>query len=115
MPKSVSRTSPRTAACFWALLFFAIVCCFSRAAPAHAPTFAVYSKYEATTSGRAIAFVLALDKAAVLRLFERDVTGGAPIEPGALEQYKTFFSTYVFERLSIVNDGVTCSHPDQLG
>src|SRR5438034_356672 len=46
-------------------------------ARAHATTFAMYSKYEATVSGSDIAFVFALDKRAVLQLVEREVAPGA--------------------------------------
>src|SRR5260370_447656 len=53
------------------------LCAAMLAAPAtaraHATTFAMYSKYEATVSGSDIAFVFALDKKAVLQLLEREV------------------------------------------
>ena len=68
----------------WALIF-ALAMAVPAAAHAHSTTFAVYSKYEATTAGRSIGFVFALDKAAVLGLLERDaahakVSPEAPLE-----------------------------------
>jgi hydrogenase/urease accessory protein HupE len=81
---------------------------------AHSPTFAVYSKYEATTSGNDIAFVFALDKPAVLLLLEREVAH-AKVDPNALEGYRAWFSKYLFDRFFVWNDGVACTHPDQLG
>jgi hydrogenase/urease accessory protein HupE len=80
----------------------------------HSPTNAVYSKYEATASGRELAFVFALDKNAVLLLLQRDVTH-APVDPAAIEGYRDFFSQYVFQRFFVSNDGVACTHPDRLG
>jgi hydrogenase/urease accessory protein HupE len=83
-------------------------------ARAHSPTFAVYSKYEGTTSGRSIAFVFAFDKAAVSSLLERDA---AHREVGLadISQYSAFFSQYLFDRFSVSNDGAACQHPDGLG
>src|SRR6185436_4722777 len=75
------------------------LCLWPAAARAHSTTFAVYSKYEATTSGRSVAFVFALDKPA----------------PEALADHRGFFSTYLFQRFFVSNNGVACSHPEQLG
>jgi hypothetical protein len=84
------------------------------AARAHSTTFAVYSKYEATTSGRSVAFVFALDRAAVLALLERD-DGHAKVAPEAIADHRAFFSRYLFQRFTVSNGGVPCTHPDQLG
>jgi hydrogenase/urease accessory protein HupE len=83
-------------------------------ARAHSPTFAVYSKYEGTTSGRSIAFVFALDKAAVASLLERDAAHHK-VELAEISQYGAFFSRYLFDRFSVSNDGAECQHPDALG
>ena len=94
------------------------LCAAMLAAPAtaraHATTFAMYSKYEATVSGHDIAFVFALDKGAVLRLLERDVARGA-VDARAIESDKSYFSRYLFERFFVSNDGVACTHPFELG
>jgi hypothetical protein len=84
------------------------------AAWAHSPTFAVYSKYEATAHGREVAFVFALDKAATLLLLEQRAAY-AKVEPAAVEQYRDFFSRYLFERFAVWNDTVACTHPERLG
>jgi hypothetical protein len=81
---------------------------------AHSTTYAVYSKYEATTSGQSVVFVFALDRAAVLALLERDVTH-AKVAPEAIAAHKAFFSKYLFERFTVSNEGVPCTHPAQLG
>jgi hypothetical protein len=83
------------------------------AAEAHAPTFAMYSKYEATVSGRKVAFVFALDRTAVLQLVEREVTHG-PVDVGTLGNHRAFFSRYLFDRFTVSNDGVACGHAPQL-
>jgi hydrogenase/urease accessory protein HupE len=80
---------------------------------AHAPTFAVYSKYEATTSGRAIAFVFAVDKSSVLALIERDETH-AKVDLADLPRYAPFFSTYLFSHFWVTNDAAPCAHPAAL-
>jgi len=87
---------------------------FSNAARGHSTTFALYSKYEATTSGRDIAFVFALDRGAVLQLLERDLAH-AHVDVAAVESYRAVFSAYLFARFFVSNDGVACRHPDQLG
>ena len=87
---------------------------WSNVARAHSPTFAVYSKYEGTTSGRSIAFVFALDKVAVLSLLERDAAHHK-VEVAEISQYGAFFSQYVFDRFSVSNGGAMCEHPDALG
>jgi len=83
------------------------------AARAHSTTFAVYSKYEATTSGRNVVFVFALDKASVLALLERDVQ--AKVAPEAIADHRAFFSKFLFERFQVSNEGAACTHPAQLG
>jgi hypothetical protein len=92
----------------------AVALAIPRVASAHSTTFAKYSKYEATTSGRSVAFVFALDKAAVLGLLERDA-GRGKIEPAMLPELRGLFSQYVFARFSLSNDGVPCRHPAELG
>jgi hypothetical protein len=83
-------------------------------ARAHSTTYAVYSKYEATTAGRSIGFVFALDKAAVLALLEREAARAkVPLEN--VPQYRAFFSQYLFQRFAVSNDGVACTHPPELG
>jgi hypothetical protein len=100
----------------WALFLFPFVALalWPAAARAHSTTFAVYSKYEATTSGRSVAFVFALDRVAVLALLERDVAH-AKVAPEAVVEYRPFFSQYLFQRFSVSNGGAPCAHPDQLG
>ena len=83
-------------------------------ARAHATTFAMYSKYEATVSGSDIAFVFALDKRAVLQLVEREVAPGT-VDASTLERYRGYFSQYLFERFTVSNGGVACTHPAELG
>src|SRR6185312_5035977 len=80
---------------------------------AHSPTFAVYSKYEATTIDTRVVFVFALDKRAVLSLLERDAAH-APVAPEAIAHYDGFFSASLFDRVSVANDGAPCTHPDRL-
>jgi hydrogenase/urease accessory protein HupE len=82
-------------------------------ARAHSPTFAVYSKYEATTSDARVVFVFALDKAAVLGLLERDAAH-RKLEAADVAQYEEFFSRYLFDRFSLTNDGSACTHADRL-
>jgi hypothetical protein len=94
--------------------FVALLVCWPLAARAHAPTFAVYSKYEATTNGTNVVFVFAFDKAPVLSLLERDAAHGK-VELADVGQYSSFFSKYLFDRFSVANDGVLCSHPHELG
>lgn len=81
---------------------------------AHAPSFAVYSKYEATIRGRSVAFVFAFDKMPVLALLERDAASGK-IDLADVGRYSGFFSKYLFDRFSVANAGVPCSHAGELG
>jgi hypothetical protein len=83
-------------------------------ARAHAPTFAVYSKYEATTSGKSVVFVFAFDKMPILSLLEREVTHGK-VEVGDVGKYGSFFSKYLFDRFYVANDGEACTHSRELG
>jgi hypothetical protein len=94
-----------------AVLLLALVPATARA---HSTTFAVYSKYEATTSQRNIAFVFALDKASVLLLLEREAAH-AKVAPEAVAQHRAFFSKYLFDRFSVRNDEAACLHPPELG
>ena len=58
--------------------------------------------------------MFALDRGAVLQLLERDVVHGR-VDPHVIEDYRAYFSEYLFQRFSVSNDGVACSHPAQLG
>ena len=93
------------------------LCAATLAAPAmaraHATTFAMYSKYEATVVGNDIAFVFALDKGAVLQLVEHDAAGA--VDASGLDRYRSQFSRYLFARFFVSNDGVACTHPAELG
>jgi hydrogenase/urease accessory protein HupE len=103
------------------VFLFVIALAFAGAMPgrafAHSTTYAVYSKYEATTSGQAVAFVFALDKASVLQLLERDAphAPNVKVEPAAIADYRAFFSKYLFERFFVSNGGDACAHPAELG
>src|SRR6185369_15771985 len=90
----------------WCALLLALAL-WPAPARAHSTTFAVYSEYEATTSGRSVAFVFALDKKSVLALFERDAH--LQLAPEALADHKAFFSQYLFQRFSVSNAGVPCT------
>jgi hydrogenase/urease accessory protein HupE len=79
---------------------------------AHASQSSVYSKYEATTSGQAIAVVFAFDTPAVLRVLQRDA--GARVDRANLNGYGDLFSRYLFPRFTIANDGRPCDHPPTL-
>ena len=94
-----------------AVLALALLSC--GLARAHAPTFAVYSKYEATTWKTSVAFVFAFDKMPVLSLLARDGGDGSP-SLADIPRYRTFFSKYLFDRFSVDNGGVACSHPGEL-
>ena len=108
-------TFPRGAAARAGLLALIVVgLLWPTLARAHSPTFAVYSKYEGTTSGRSIAFVFALDKTAVLSLLERDAAQ-RKVELAEISGYGAFFSKYLFDRFSVSNGGASCGHPDALG
>jgi hypothetical protein len=83
-------------------------------AAAHSTNFAVYSKFEATTHGRAVAIVYALDKQSTLGLMKRDLSvDELPLE--ALPTHLDYFSIYLFGRLFVTNDGQRCVHPPELG
>jgi len=98
----------------WLTLALGLAWPWPSAAWAHSPSFAVYSKYEATAHDQDVAFVFALDKAATLLLLEQRAAY-AKVEPAAVEQHRDFFSRYLFERFSVWNDGVACTHPERLG
>jgi len=99
---------------WWFPALAAFLVSYPLVARAHAPTFAVYSKYEATTSGRNVVFVFAFDKAPVLSLLERDAAHGK-VDLADVGQYGSFFSKYLFDRFFVANDGVLCTHPHELG
>ena len=94
--------------------FVATALALPASARAHSTTFAMYSKYEATANGRDIAFVFALDRVAILQLLEREVAH-TRVDLEAVADYRAYFSEYLFRRFLVTNDGVACSHPDQLG
>jgi hydrogenase/urease accessory protein HupE len=98
---------------FFLALSFALALAWPRNAVAHTPTFMMYSKFEATTNGKSIAFVFGLDQAAALQLIERDVTH-AKVDPSTAPNYRDYFSTFIFERFFVLNGGTSCSHPDKL-
>jgi hydrogenase/urease accessory protein HupE len=119
--KSTTRTAPLATSGFALALrgaLFALALIWPRLAEAHAPSFAVYSKYEATTSARDVAFVFALDTPSVLSLLEQDALPRderRKLDLASLPQYRSFFSSYLFSRFSVANDGAACGHPDELG
>ena len=82
-------------------------------ATAHDVTFALYSKYEATTLGKEIAFVFALEKRSTLQLLELSLET-APIDKHELANHSEFFSQYLFDRLTVTNAGEPCVHPPAL-
>jgi hypothetical protein len=84
------------------------------AARAHAPTFAVYSKVEATTSGDRVAFVFGLDKLPMTMLLEREAAEGGKLDLADVGQYRAFFSKYLFDRFTVANAGAPCTHPGEL-
>jgi hypothetical protein len=96
-----------------ALAAFVALCALPRGAYAHEPTFAVYSKYEATIRGREIAFVFAFDKSAILSFLESEVAH-RKVDTDALAAYKSAFSSYFFERFSVSNDEEPCTHAGEL-
>ena len=80
---------------------------------AHDATFALYSKYEATTAGNEIAFVYALEKNATLRLLEEQLVN-ASVDADELSGHLDSFSQYFFERIQVSNNGKPCTHPPKL-
>jgi hydrogenase/urease accessory protein HupE len=115
-PASRFRLALRGALCALVLVWFV----WPGLARAHAPAFAVYSKYEATTRGRDVAFVFELDAPSVLALLQRDAAptvhgDAAPkVTAADLPQYLPFFSDYLLSRFSVSNDGALCAHPAAL-
>jgi hypothetical protein len=99
---------------WWSSALAAFLVSYPLVARAHAPTFAVYSKYEATTSGRNVVFVFAFDMAPVLSLLDRD-GGHGKVDLADVGQYSSFFSKYLFDRFSVSNNGALCTHPHELG
>jgi hypothetical protein len=94
-------------------VLLALLALWPVAADAHAPTFAVYSKVEGTTSGNRIAFVFAFDRMPLRALLERDAAQGK-VEPADVGQYRAFLTKYLFDRFSVANAGTPCSHPAEL-
>jgi hypothetical protein len=95
-------------------VLLALLAIWPVAATAHAPTFAIYSKVEATTSGNRIAFVFAFDRMPLRALLERDAAAPANVDPADVGQYRAFLTKYLFDRFSVANAGAPCSHPPEL-
>jgi hypothetical protein len=95
-----------------AALLLVLGLCSPRTVTAHAPESSLYSKYEATTSGDAIAFVFAFPTRAILPLVS--TLANKTIERSDLASYQEAFSRYLFDRFSVSNDGEPCEHPPQL-
>jgi hydrogenase/urease accessory protein HupE len=104
--------SLRTAPLVLAAALSALVSLLPRMAAAHSTQSSVYSKYEATTSGRAIAVVFAFDTAAVLRQLQHDAD--ARVDRPGIDAYGDLFSQYLFAHFSITNGGQACEHPPAL-
>jgi hypothetical protein len=87
---------------------FAVVLglCFPRGVRAHAPESSLYSRYEATTSGRTIAFVFAFPTRAILPLVS--TLANKTTERSELGTYRELFSDYMFARFSVSNGGEPC-------
>jgi hydrogenase/urease accessory protein HupE len=91
-----------------AIVAFAALGCLPRPAFAHASVSTTYSKFEATTSGQAIAVVFAFDTAAMLRQLQRDA--GVRVDRSNLNAYGDLFAPFLFSHFSISNDGQACTH-----
>jgi hypothetical protein len=83
-----------------------------RTASAHAPESSLYSRYEATTNGVAIAFVFAFPARAILPLVS--TLADKTIDKDDLASYQEPLSRYLFDRFSVANDGQPCDHPAQV-
>ncbi len=92
-----------------AVACLALASVLPRAAFAHATQSSVYSKFEATTSGQAVAVVFAFNTPAMLRELQREAA--ARVDRSNLDGYGDLFAHYVFARFSIANDGQPCEHP----
>jgi hydrogenase/urease accessory protein HupE len=80
---------------------------------AHDATFSRYSKYEATTSGREIAFVYALEKKSTIE--ELVALGADPqLDEESAHTQAEVFGKYFFERVRVSNNGKACTHPPKL-
>ena len=93
-------------------LFLFLAVLLPRLALAHATQSSVYSKFEATTSDRALAVVFAFDTSAMLRQLEHDAN--ARVDRSNLNAYGDLFAKYLFSHFSIANDGQPCEHPPTL-
>jgi hydrogenase/urease accessory protein HupE len=96
-----------------ALFALGLACLLPRWALAHGPQSSVYSKYEATTSGRTIAVVFAFDTPAMLRELQREAP--VRVDRSNLNAYGDSFARYLFSHFTISNDGQPCEHPPALG
>jgi hypothetical protein len=117
MSKAVRKPSPSIARLLAQVLGLGLVLLLPVLAPsdalAHSTTYAVYSKYEATTSDDSVAFVFALDKKAVFSFLE-NLPGHGAVVPSELARDRATFSTYFFNRFSVTNDGKLCNHASEL-
>jgi hypothetical protein len=95
-------------------VLLALLAIWPAVAAAHAPTFAVYSKVEGTTSGNRVAFAFALDKMPVVALLKRDAAAPDNVNPADVGQYRAFLTKYLFDRFSVANAGAPCRHPADL-
>ncbi len=112
MPSQRPLTAARAVLLAAAAMLVALVCALPGTASAHATQSSVYSKFEATTSGRAIAVVFAFNTPAILRVLQHDA--GARVDRSNLDGYGDLFSRYLFPRFTIANDGRPCEHPATL-
>ena len=87
-----ARTAPPLVAALVAL-----ACVLPRAALAHDTQWLTFSKFEATTSDRAIAVVFALNTEAVLR----ELQATDRVDRSNVDSYGDFFSKYLFSRFTI--------------
>src|ERR1700722_13617506 len=85
-----------------------VACVFPALAFAHGPQWAAYSKFEATTSGQAIAVVFAFDPPALLRQVQS--TAPVKIDRTNVNAFGDSFAEYLWPRFTISNDGRPCSH-----
>lgn len=109
-PSASSRARLSTAAAL--LLLLTVVSATAKTAFAHTSQSSVFSKFEATTSGQAIAVVFALDTTAVLRELQKDAS--AKVDRTNVDGYGDLFGRFLFPRFSISNDGQPCEHPPEL-
>jgi hypothetical protein len=108
------RTRPGARLALVLGVLLALLALWPASAGAHAPTFAVYSKVEGTTSGNRVVFAFALDKMPLVALLKRDAAAPDNASPADVGQYRAFLTKYLFDRFSVANAGAPCSHPPEL-